>query len=195
MDDVLELDSELAKQAKELEIKELELKARELELDKREERMRRGENKMKSYLRRHFDKLREQQAEFFTVMQKVPALSHAAMPPPCPSTPHLLPAFGTGTDGNSTRVLHHGPDNPRPAHNAQVLFALHALLVGAPERDAEGAWPSRGAQDGEAWNSRGLDRGEQNQDRPRGASRASFTSEVRAREAFKRHPRERRPSS
>ena len=84
MDDHLELDSELAKQAKELETKELELKARELELDKREEGIRRGEKKMKGYLRRHFDKLREQQADFFTITQKVPAVQHAAMPPPCP---------------------------------------------------------------------------------------------------------------
>ena len=84
MDDHLELDSELAKQAKELEIKELELKAKELELQKREERMRRGENKMKSYLQRHFDKLREQQAEFFTVTQKVPAHPHAAIAPAMP---------------------------------------------------------------------------------------------------------------
>ena len=158
--------------------------------------MRRGEKKMKGYLRRQFDKLREQQADFFTITQKVPALPHATIAPAMPlSTPHLLPAFGTGTDESSACVLHHRPDSARPAHNAKVLFAPHALLVGAPERVAEGAWPSRGAQDGEAWNSRGLDRGEQNQDRPRGASRASFTSEVRAREAFKGHHRERRARS
>ena len=58
-----------------------ELKARELELDKREEGIRRGEKKMKGYLRRHFVKLREQQAEFFTITQKVPALPHAAIAP------------------------------------------------------------------------------------------------------------------
>ena len=93
MNDHLELDSELAKQAKELEIKELELKARELELDKREEGIRRGEKKMKGYLRRHFDKLREQQAEFFTITQKVPALPHAAIAPAMPLNSSPLTRF------------------------------------------------------------------------------------------------------
>ena len=93
MEDHLELDSELAKQAKELEIKELELKARELELKKREEGIRRGEKKMKGYLRRQFDKLREQQAEFFTVTQKVPAHPHAAIAPAMPLNSSPLTRF------------------------------------------------------------------------------------------------------
>ena len=169
-----------------------ELKARELELDKREEGIRRGETKMKGYLRRHFVKLREQQADLFNVTQKVPALPRAAIAPAMPlnSSP-----FGTGTDGNSTRVLPHRPDCARLAHPAQILPALHALRFGALERAPEHPCPRRGAEGGEALVFRG-DRGrEKNQVHSRGSRWASFASEARIREALIWHPRERFSSS
>ena len=169
-----------------------ELKARELELDKREEGIRRGETKMKGYLRRHFDKLREQQTELFNVTQKVPALPRAAIAPAMPlnSSP-----FGTGTDGNSTCVLPLRPDCTRLAHPAQILPALHALRFGALERAPEHPCPRRGAEGGEALVFRG-DRGrEKNQVHSRGSRWASFASEARIREALIWHPRERFSSS
>ena len=169
-----------------------ELKARELELDKREEGIRRGETKMKGYLRRHFVKLREQEADLFNVTQKVPALPRAAIAPAMPlnSSP-----FGTGTDGNSTRVLPHRLDCARLAHPAQILPALHALRFGALERAPEHPCPRRGAEGGEALVFRG-DRGrEKNQVHSRGSRWASFASEARIREALIWHPRERFSSS